>query len=85
MGRNNADFYNNVKDAALGKKITVEEAYDLAGSDARTSHDTAEHPLGPDLKPHRPDTPRGKSEFSRKTARRVHKNAGLTVDPKKGY
>lgn len=81
MPRNTADFYNNVKDAYHEGKITLEEAHDLHGS-------TGEHgdnDMGEGYGLHAAQTPFGKRERSRKTARDTHKRAGLTVHPKKGY
>ena len=90
MGRNNLDFSvgkmpsdADVKDAYGSNKITLEEAHHLSGGnpDDRVSGNE----LGESYEMHAEGTPTGKRERSRKTARRVHKNAGLTVDPKKGY
>lgn len=83
MGRNNADFYNNVKTAYTEGKVTLEEAHDLYGSGGELG--PGHNDMGEDYRMHDAATPFGKKERSRKTARDTHKRAGLTVDPKKGY
>ena len=91
MGRNNADFYNNVKGAYHEGKITLEEAHDLHGTPADPNsggqgYEKGENDMGDEgYGMHAEGTPFGRAERSRKTARDTHKRAGLTVDPKKGY
>ena len=83
MGRNNEDFYNNVKEAYHEGKVTLEETHDLVGSGGELG--PGENDMGEDYRMHDAKTPFGKRERSRKTARDTHKRAGLTVHPKKGY
>ena len=81
MGRNNADFYGNVKAAYHEGKVTKEEAHDLYGS----TGEQGDNDMGEGYALHDAKTPFGKQERSRKTARNTHKRAGLIVDAKKGY
>lgn len=80
--RRAADHLENIKTAYHEGKITLEEAHDLNGSTGEHGdNDMGDEGYGL----HAAHTPFGKAERSRKTARRVHKRAGLTVHPKKGY
>ncbi len=98
MPRNNADFHSgkspelsDIKTAVHQGKVTLEEAHDLAGTPANINsggqgYELGENDMGDEgYKLHAPQTPYGRRERSRKTARDTHKRAGLNVHPRKGY
>jgi hypothetical protein len=90
MPRNNEDFSigkmpsdTDVKSAYSANKITLEEAHHLSGGNPDDK--VSGNELGENYEMHAEGTPAGKRERSRKSARATHKNAGLTVHPRKGY
>jgi hypothetical protein len=75
----------DIKTAYSANKITLEEAHSLAGGDGIHEDNLSTSNPIQDYGMHAEGTPAGKRERSRKSARATHKNAGLTVHPKKGY